>query len=252
MTPAAANPATPSSASPVTPVAVVTGSASGIGLATARLAAERGWRVVGIDVAVDRPDAEIARGSDGRAIHADVADTEQVASAIEQAAALGPIDVAVSAAGILDEMPIDSISDELLRRTLEVHVGGLYGLLHACRPHMRAAGQGSVVAIASELVTVGAVHHAHYVTAKAAIVGLVRAAARELAPDGIRVNAVAPGPVDTPLLGPSGREAAYVASLALGRLGRTEEVARAVMDVATWTWATGAVVDVNGGSVIRG
>lgn len=235
----------------MTPVAVVTGSASGIGLATARLAAVRGWRVAGVDVASERPDGTVASGSGGCTIHADVADPAQVSSALDEAAALGPIDVVVSAAGILDETPLDAISDASFARTVAVHVGGLYGLIDASRRHMLARG-GSIVAIASELVATGAEGHAHYVIAKAALVGLVRAAARELGPDAIRVNAVAPGPVDTPLLGPSGRDAGYLASLALGRLGRPDEIARAVMDVATWSWATGAVMDVNGGAVIRG
>jgi NAD(P)-dependent dehydrogenase (short-subunit alcohol dehydrogenase family) len=235
----------------VRPVAVVTGSASGIGLAVARAAAERGYRIAAIDVAAVRHDAPIARHSGGSLLDADVGDPAQLATAIDEAAERGPIDLVVSAAGILDEVLFDRISDELLARTLRVHVGGLFNLLQACAPHLRARGEGSIVAIASELMMVGAVGHAHYVSAKAALAGLVRAAAREFAPNAIRVNAVAPGPVDTPLLGPSGRVPAYVSSIALGRLGRPEEVAAAVLDVAAWPWATGAIVAVNGGAVIR-
>jgi 2-hydroxycyclohexanecarboxyl-CoA dehydrogenase len=235
----------------VTPVAVVTGSASGIGLATARLAADRGYRVVGIDVAADRPDEHVVGRSGGTAFHADVARPDEVRNAFARAAELGRLSIAVSCAGILDETPLRDIDDDLFGHVLRVHLGGLFNVIRCAVPPMRDARGGSVVAVLSELVGVGAPGHAHYVVAKSAAGALVRTAARELGPDGIRVNAVSPGPVDTPLLGPSGREPEYIDSLALRSLGDAGDVAQAILDVAEWRWATGSNADVNGGAVIR-
>jgi NAD(P)-dependent dehydrogenase (short-subunit alcohol dehydrogenase family) len=234
----------------VTPTAIVTGSASGIGLATVERAVDAGYRVVGIDVAPERPDEDAIVRSAGLIMHADVADPDVVRRAVDRAAEAGRISLVVSAAGILHEATLLDIEDDLVERALRVHVGGLFNLMHASVPSMRDRG-GSVVAILSELVTVGAPEHAPYVAAKSAAAALVRTAARELAPVGIRVNGVAPGPVDTPLLGPSGRTDDYVASLPLGRLGRPEEIARVIVDITAWEWMTGAIVHVNGGAVIR-
>ena len=234
----------------VTPTAIVTGSASGIGLATVERAAASSYRVVGIDVALDRPDEDAIARSDGILVHADVTDPGAVRRASVQAAELGPVSVVVSCAGSLAEAPLDRLEDALVERTVRVHVGGLFNLLYASAPLMRDRG-GVVLAILSQLVTTGAPQHAHYVAAKSAAAALVRTAARELAAVDIRVNGIAPGPVDTPLLGPSGRGEGYVASLALGRLGRPEEVARVIIDISSWEWMTGAIVHVNGGAVIR-
>jgi 2-hydroxycyclohexanecarboxyl-CoA dehydrogenase len=233
-------------------VALVTGSASGIGLAAIERAGELGFLPVGLDVAERRPDDGPASRAGGRILHVDVTDAGAVGSAVGNVErAVGAIGIAVAAAGILEERPFHAIDDELWNRTLAVHLRGTYNLAVAVRPAMAARGEGSIVTISSELAFVGAQEHVHYVAAKAAIVGFTRAAARELAPDHIRINCVAPGPVDTPMLGPSGRDPAYVDSIPLGRLGRPQEVARAILDVADWSWTTGQLFGINGGTVIR-
>ena len=235
-----------------TAVAIVTGSAGGIGLATLRRAAELGYVAVGWDLASERPDAGAAGASGGRALDVDVRDRSAVDSAVEEIEReIGPIAVAVGAAGALDERPFGSLDDALWSATLGLHLGGTRNLVVSVAGRMMTRREGAIVAISSELAFLGAEEHVHYVAAKAAVVGFVRAAARELAGAGVRVNCVAPGPTDTPLLGPSGREPEYVRSIPLGRLGRAEDVAVAVMDVARWEWSTGQLYGVNGGAVIR-
>lgn len=233
-------------------VALVTGSASGIGFATIARAAELGYVPVGLDLATERPDEGPVSEAGGRAFHVDVRDGSAVGAAVEDIErTIGPIAVAVGAAGVLVEAPFLSVDEDLWNRTLEVHLLGIYNLTVAVMGAMAGRGEGSIVTISSELAFVGAEHHVHYVAAKAAVVGFTRAAARELAPEGIRVNCVAPGPTDTPLLGPSGRDPAYVRMIPLGRLGRPEEIARSILDVARWPWTTGQLYGVNGGTVIR-
>lgn len=233
-------------------VALVTGSASGIGLATVGIAAELGYIPVGFDLARRRPDDGPASTAGGRIVHVDVTDTSAVRTAVDDVErTVGPVALAVGAAGVLVERPFASVDEELWNETLEVHLRGIYNLTVAVIPAMAERRDGSIVTLSSELAFLGAEEHVHYVAAKAAVVGFTRAAARELAPDGIRVNCVAPGPTDTPLLGPSGRDAGYVQTIALGRLGRPEEIARAILDVARWPWTTGQLYGINGGAVIR-
>jgi 2-hydroxycyclohexanecarboxyl-CoA dehydrogenase len=233
-------------------VALVTGSASGIGFATIGLAAELGYIPVGFDLARRRPDDRPASTAGGRIVHVDVTDTSAIRTAVDDVErTVGPVRLAVGAAGVLVERPFASVDEELWNETLEVHLRGIYNLTVAVIPAMAERRDGSIVTLSSELAFLGAEEHVHYVAAKAAVVGFTRAAARELAPDGIRVNCVAPGPTDTPLLGPSGRDVGYVQTIALGRLGRPEEIARAILDVARWPWTTGQLYGINGGAVIR-
>ena len=231
------------------PVAIVTGAASGIGRATAERLAGAGYRVAVND---RRPSAgltELARRADGVACVGDVANPEAVADAVRQATALGPLRVAVANAGFYVQTSLADTDDALWERMLAVHVGGLLNLVRASVRPMRVAGGGSIVAIASELALVGSGQAAAYVAAKAAIIGLVRSLACELAPQ-IRVNAVAPGPVDTPLLPESERTPEYIASIPLARLGRPAEIADTILHLAEATWTTGQVVSPNGGVVI--
>ncbi len=105
--------------------------------------------------------------------------------------------------------------------------------------------------ISSELALLGDENHVPYVTAKAAMIGLVRSVAREYGPDQVRVNIICPGPTDTDMLTERWRGEDYRRSIALERFGTPDEVARAIVDVAEWTWLTGQVVSLNGGVVIQ-
>lgn len=230
---------------PAGQVAVVTGAASGIGAAVASALAERGWRVAGID---------LRESACELSLQADVADRAAVAAAVERAREeLGPITALLTAAGIYEMLPVADITTEAWRRMLAIHLGGVANACWAVVPSMLAAGSGSIVTISSELAIAGGAEDAHYAAAKGAIIGFTRALGAELAPRGIRVNSVAPGPTDTPLIEADSpwRAPDYLATLPLRRLVRPEEVAGAVLflleEEANFV---GQVISPNAGAVI--
>jgi len=226
-------------------VALVTGAASGIGALICRRLADRGWRVAGLDL--NRSDASLS-------LEADVSDRERMRAAAERAAAeLGPVSLLVTAAGVYEMAPVGEIDTERWRRMLAVNLGGVVNACWAVLPGMLAAGSGTIVTISSELAIAGGSGDAHYAAAKGAIVGFTRSLGVELAPRGIRVNSVAPGPTDTPLLAPDSpwRAPDYLATLPLGRLVRPEEVADTVLFIVDeGTYFAGQTVSPNAGTVI--
>ncbi len=229
-----------------TPPAVVPGSASGLGAAVARELASRGYAVAGLDLS---PSPDCAWWA-----QVDVTDTAAMAAAVRDAeAALGPISAAVSVAGYYEMLPLTDITTDRWTRMLRVHVGGLVNLSRAVLPGMIDRGRGSVVAITSELAVGGGAEDAHYAAAKGAIIGVVRSLAAEVAAQGVRVNAVAPGPTDTPLLPADSpwRAPDYLATLPLGRLVSPEEVALCVAYlVDEGEFCVGEILNVNAGAVI--
>lgn len=230
---------------PVPGVAVVTGAASGIGAAIAAELSDRGWRVAGLDM---RPS-----GWD-LGLEVDVSDGSAVTDALRRVASeLGPVDAVVSAAGHYEIVPVEQITLEAWTRMLRVHVGGLLNLARAALPGMSERGTGSIVAITSELAIGGGSEDAHYAAAKGAVIGLVRSLAIEVAASGVRVNGVAPGPTDTPLLPADSpwRDPSYLATLPLGRLAAPEEIALTVAFlVEKGTFCSGEIISPNSGAVI--
>jgi 2-hydroxycyclohexanecarboxyl-CoA dehydrogenase len=226
-------------------VAVVTGAASGIGAAVGHLLSERGWRVAGIDL--NPSETELS-------IQVDVSDLPAMREAAERVAAeLGPVSALVTAAGVYEIVPVAEIDDERWQRMLSLHLGGAANALWAFLPRMLDAGSGTVVTISSELAIAGGNGEAHYAAAKGAIIGLTRSLGQELAPHGIRVNSVAPGPTDTPLLEPTSpwREPAYLETLPIGRLVKPEEVAEtALFLIEEGTYFAGQTLSPNAGAVI--
>lgn len=228
------------------PVAVVTGAASGIGAAVVDALRCRGYRVGVLDMA--------GRAAADHVVPVDVSDGPAVTGAVgEIRRALGPVSVLVTSAGHYEMAAVADITTQAWRRMLRVHLGGLFNAARACLPDMLDAGSGAVVAVASELAVGGGDAEAHYAAAKGAIIGMVRSLAAEVADRGVRVNAVAPGPTDTPLLAEDSpwRAPEYLQTLPLRRLASPREVARCVEYlVCDATFATGDVVNVNSGAVI--
>jgi NAD(P)-dependent dehydrogenase (short-subunit alcohol dehydrogenase family) len=227
-------------------VAVVTGAAGGMGSAITRRLREAGMLVAGIDRALSS-DCDLA-------VQADVASQEEMQAAVRRIESeLGPVAAFVSAAGYYESIPLTEVTDRQARDMLHVHLGGLFAGSQAVLPGMRARGEGAIVAVASELAVGGGDRDSHYAAAKGAILGLVKSLAVEVAPWGVRVNAVAPGPTNTPMLAPDSpwRAPDYLATLPTRALAEPEDVALCVdFLVRSATFATGETLNPNSGAVI--
>lgn len=237
-------------------VVVVTGGASGIGLATVRLLAEAGAIVISIDRADPGPAAEAGARLE---LQGDVGSEETVAT---QARTIhdrcGPIDMLVCAAGYSNGRSVPDCPLEEWDAILRTNLTGTFLWCREAVGQMRAAGRGgAIVMIGSQLAFAGGRSNAAYLASKGALVSLARSMAVDHAKDGIRVNVLVPGAIDTPLLDrafaraadPAGARSASVARHPLGRLGRPEEMARAIRfllsDDASFT--TGACLSAEGG-----
>jgi len=233
--------------------ALVTGGASGIGAAiSTRLAAE------GADVFIGDIDddgaARVAAEAGAEAIHLDVTDPGSAQSAVE---AIGALDVLVNNAGT-DEFAFFTDTDPALwDRLLSLNLVGVFACTHAVLPGMQAAGYGRIVNIASEAGRVGSKGSAVYSAAKGGVIAFTKVMAREGARFGITANAIAPGPIDTPLLRRAdeyGEIGARIVETMAGatqlrRLGRPDEVAAAVAFLAAEesSYVTGETLGVSGG-----
>jgi NAD(P)-dependent dehydrogenase (short-subunit alcohol dehydrogenase family) len=247
-------------------VAIVTGGASGIGLATATRLLREGARVA----VVDRVEPEKAARALGAAggevwgVPADVADETQVRAMVDEVLSRAlRVDVLINAAGIGSPRPV-TIDEATAVEWQELCAVNLTGTFLCCRaviPAMRRGGGGAIVNVASELGLVGSPRSAMYSATKGAVVQLTRALAVDHAADHIRVNCVCPGPVDTPLLrrgieraaDPEAKLLREVGSTLLGRLGRPEEIASVIHFLASdeASFVTGSIVVADGGVTAR-
>lgn len=244
-------------------VALVTGSASGIGAATARVFAEAGADVVAGWYSPDPHDVDPTRAaveSAGRrclVVDLDVADTDAVDAAVARTIeAFGRIDIVVANAAIARDVPSPELDDQRWYSLLDVDLSGVFRCFRAAMPHMIEAGWGRLLATSSIAGAYqGWAGHAHYSTAKAGLVGLVRTLAVELGPYGVTANAIAPGVIETPQsldavnsLGPDGvRE--FAARVPVRRNGQPEDIAHTFLFLASEeaSFLTGQVMLVDGG-----
>jgi 3-oxoacyl-[acyl-carrier protein] reductase len=240
-------------------VAVVTGAGRGIGQAVAQALADAGASVGVVDINPGAAEATAEmirlRGLRAVAAPADVSDPGQVEVAVSSVRdAFGPVSILVTAAAIDEAVPIGEMSFEQWQRMLAVNLTGTFLSIQAAVSDMRAAGGGRIIAFGSNLAEKGGDRLAHYCAAKAGVQGLVRALARELAQDGIRINVVAPGPVETEMLRslPQDWLDAKLAEMPLGRFGTTAEIVPTVVLLASDAGAfyTGSTINVSGGDVI--
>ena len=213
-------------------VAIVTGAGSGIGRAIAQRLARDGYSVVVNDVRKDAADA-VAREIGGKviAVAGDVSKEADVAAIVAACnAAFGACTHLVNNAGHVHQARFVELEPVDFDRMMAVHVRGNYLMIRAVIKDMLKAGKGSIVNIASQLGQIGGVELVHYSAAKSAIIGMTKALAREVSAQGVRVNAVAPGPINTPLVRnlSEGWRKAKAAELPLGRFGEPEEVAATV------------------------
>ena len=240
-------------------VAIVTGAARGMGRAFALAFAAEGAAVAVADRdgAGARKAAEEIVLAGGSAIGVSVDLTDPAAAehlvetTLEQ---LGGLHVLVNNAAIGTSCAIDEMSVETWRQMIETNLASVFYCTKAALPTMVEQRYGRIVNMASQLALKGGVEMAHYCAAKAGVLGLTKALARELAPHGITVNAIAPGPVDTDMLAVLSEEwrAAKRAELPLGRFGRVEEIVPTALLLASddGAYYTGSTLNVSGGDVM--
>ncbi len=238
--------------------ALVTGGASGIGAHTARRLAAEGARVAVGDINEDGA-GEIAGELDGLAVKLDVTDTDSVLAAVTRVEAeLGAIDVLINNAGTDLFSFFVKTDPGLWDFVLAVNLRGVLAVTHAVLPGMQERRRGAIVNVASEAGRVGSQGSAVYSAAKAGVIGFTKAIAREAARYRVRVNAVAPGPIETPLLNAAPKvygeigerlKQGMVDATQLGRSGEPHEVAAAIAFLASEdaSYVTGQTLGVSGG-----
>lgn len=246
-------------------VAVVTGGASGLGDAISRRLGSEGATVVVADVdaggAQSVADGIVAGGHNAVAVTCDVTRSSDVDAMVAEAARLGPIGVLVLSAAIESLVPVVDLSDDEWQHVLDVNLKGPFLCMRAAIPHLVEAGGGSVIALGSTLGLIVAPGHPAYCASKGALLNLCKQAAIEHAPDGVRVNMVAPSATDTGLFmkyseqapDPEALRAQVAANVPMHRLGTGDEVCDTISFLASdrSAYISGTVIPLDGGLAAR-
>jgi NAD(P)-dependent dehydrogenase (short-subunit alcohol dehydrogenase family) len=238
-------------------VAIVTGAGSGIGRATAELLLDKGWSVAFLDLS-EKSLADVKAKHGGakvtRFFPVDVTDEAAVERAVaETVETLGPIAGVVNSAGMSADKHVFETSAELFRKMLDVNVVGTFIVGKAAAQRMKDTGGGSIVNISSVSGLRGSKGRSAYGASKGAIVTLTQVMANDLSPYAIRVNAVAPGPVETPMvkaIHTDADRALYHRHIPMKRYGTPEELARVIhflLDEEQSSYVTGEIIAVDGG-----
>lgn len=241
-------------------VAVITGAASGIGAGIASAFAAEGAAVVVVDKvetsAVRVQLAELSsHGHEALYVRADVSDVDAVAALSGQVLERHHrVDILVNNAGIFTQALVENLSVEDWDRVLAVNLRGTFLCTRVFLRGMLEAGDGRIINIASQLGQIGGEEVAHYAASKAGVIGFTKSLAREVAGRGVLVNAIAPGPVETPLLDSETEEwrSAKLAELPIGRFGRVDEVTPTALLLASGggSYYVGQTLGPNGGDVM--
>lgn len=246
-------------------VAIVTGGAAGLGEAIAQRLGREGAAVVVADL--DGPGADrvaaaiVAAGGQASGVTCDVTQPAQVEEAVHVATTLGPLRTLVLSAAVESFQSVLDCSDRDWQHTLDVNLKGPFLCMRAAIPVIAANGGGSVIAMGSTLGLIVAPGHPAYCASKGALVNLCKQAAIEHAPDGVRVNVVAPSATDTGLFirfseqapDPEGLRRRIAETNPMGRLGTAQEVCDAVMFLASdqSTYTSGSVIPIDGALAAR-
>jgi NAD(P)-dependent dehydrogenase (short-subunit alcohol dehydrogenase family) len=244
-------------------VALVTGGGSGMGAASALLFAERGAAVAVLDVKLEAAQqiaAQItAQGGSALALAADVGVAEQMEAAVQRAVEhFGRLDAVLNSAGMNTlPFPVADFPLDFWQRTLTVNLSGTFHTMKYAIPALLKSGGGAIVNVASTMGAVGLAGTAAYTASKHGVVGLTKVAALDYAKKNIRVNAIGPGFIDTPMLGAITQDEranrAFLATTPMGRFGQTTEIAELVLFLcsARASFITGAYYPIDGGYLIR-
>lgn len=237
-------------------IALLTGAAGGIGTAIAEELAESGWLLVlnGLHHP-ERTEALAHRLGEERclAVCADVSDSEAVADMFRQAGArFGPVNLLINNAGIARTKLLQDVTDADWRAMIGTHLDGTFYCCRAALPDMIARKSGNIINVSSIWGLSGGACEVPYSAAKAGIIGLTKALAKEVGPSGIRVNCIAPGIIDTPMNDQfsADEKRALCEETPLERFGRPQEIARTVRYLLDCAFVTGQVISPNGGFVI--